>query len=476
MRCFALSLALLTVGRLCGAENELAWPQFRGPAGSALANAANPPTELGPEKNVRWKIAVPSGLSSPIVVGDLLVLTALDNEKLYTIAYRRTDGSEAWRADAGTQQLEKYHKTEGSPAASTPVTDGQRIVSYFGSCGLRAYDVSGKELWRYEMPPATSAGEFGSGVSPIIVDGLAIVVRDQMQDAKIVAVDLGTGQLRWEHKRQSPASYSTPVVWQTSAGKQIAVAGHARLIGYDLASGAEKWTISGIPSGCCSSPVVADGMLLFAGSSPGGTEDGQGSQMPTFDGMLKDLDKDKDGAIAKAEGEAAFGGFFDNQDQNKDGKVSREEFEMIMKFMAEGKSTALAVKPGGAGDITLSHVLWHQTKGLPYVSSALVCDGQYVMVKDGGIVTAYDEKTGKQIYQKRAIATGTYYASPVAAGGHLYFTSLADGTITVLKAGTPQPEVVAANPPLGERTAATPAIAGNTLYVRTAGHLYAFAH
>jgi outer membrane protein assembly factor BamB len=76
---------------------------------------------------------------------------------------------------------------------------------------------------------------------------------------------------------------------------------------------------------------------------------------------------------------------------------------------------------------------------------------------------------------KRSLATGSYYASPVAAGGHLYFVSLADGAITVLKAGSKTPEVVAENPSLGERVAATPAIADNTLYIRTAGHLYAFA-
>ena len=97
------------------------------------------------------------------------------------------------------------------------------------------------------------------------------------------------------------------------------------------------------------------------------------------------------------------------------------------------------------------------------------------MVKDGGIVTAYDTKTGTQVYQERAVATGKYYASPVAANGHIYFTSLDDGTVTVLKAGSDKPQVLATNPKLGERTAATPAIAGNVLFIRTDKHLYAFA-
>ena len=99
------------------------WPQFRGPGGSGVAaEGEKPPVEVGPETNVQWKVSVPSGLSSPIIVSDKLVLTALEDGKLYTIAYNRADGSEAWRAHAPASEIEPYHKTEGSPAASTPAT------------------------------------------------------------------------------------------------------------------------------------------------------------------------------------------------------------------------------------------------------------------------------------------------------------------------------------------------------------------
>src|SRR5919108_5197904 len=98
------------------------------------------------------------------------------------------------------------------------------------------------------------------------------------------------------------------------------------------------------------------------------------------------------------------------------------------------------------------------------------------MVKDGGLVTAYDAGTGKPGYvQERVAAPGRYYASPVAANGNIFFTSLEDGAVTVLKAGSEKPTVVAKNPKLGERVAATPAIADNVLYIRTDKHLYAFA-
>ena len=105
---------------------------------------------------------------------------------------------------------------------------------------------------------------------------------------------------------------------------------------------------------------------------------------------------------------------------------------MAKQFARIGKEITIAVKAGGSGDVSKTHVLWSKDKGLPYVSSAIHYRGQYVMVKDGGLLTAYDVKTGKEVYlQERAIAGGRYYASPVAANGHIYFATYDDGVITV---------------------------------------------
>jgi outer membrane protein assembly factor BamB len=469
-------IAIVTAG-LCAAigsnaEQPLAWPQFRGPGGTGIAEGQKPPVEFGPDKNLKWKVAAPYGSSSPIAAGDKIVMTGFVDGKLYTIAYNRADGKEAWRTEAPAKKIEAYHKTESSPATSTPATDGQRIVSYFGSCGLFCYDLSGKELWRFELPTAVIAANFGSGVSPIIADGTVILLRDVSNGAKLMAVDLASGSLKWETKRMSPVSYGTPVVWQTPAGKEVVAPGHARLIGYDLNTGAEKWSVTGIPSGCCNSPAAADGVLYFAGGV--GTD--ESTKMPPFDAILKGVDKNGDGIISREEAQSSqLKDFFDNQDANGDGKLTRDEWDTIVKFMSEGKNGAFAVKAGGSGDVTKSHVLWKKTKGLPHVPSGLLYRGQYIMVKDGGIVTAYDAQFGKEIYRERAVEPGRYYASPVAANGHIYFTSLDDGAVTVLKAGIPKAEVVATNPKLGERVAATPAIANDTLYIRSAAHLYAFA-
>jgi outer membrane protein assembly factor BamB len=433
-----------------------------------------PPIDIGPDKNVKWKVSVPAGLSSPIVVGDKLVLTALDHGELFTIAYRRSDGSEVWRAKAPALQLEAHHETEGSPAASTPATDGEHIVSYFGSCGLFCYDFAGKELWKIEMPPASTLGNYGSGVSPVIAEKTVVLLRDESNDPRIIAIDITTGKEKWQQKRNSHGGFSTPVVWETLAGKQVAAAGHYKLIGYDLHSGEEKWFVKGMPTASCASPMIFDGNLYFAAWSPGSADD-MAIKPPPFDLMLVG-DTNGDGAIAKNEATAgAIKGFFDSIDLNKDGKITRSEWDDALALVAASKNSAFALQPGGNGDVTETNVRWRKAEGLPYVASAIVYGGQLVMVKDGGIVTAYDAASGDQLYQKRVAAPGKYYASPVAANGHIYFASLTDGIITVLKAGTAMPEVAAKNPPLGERLAATPAIAENTLYVRTAEHLYAFS-
>ena len=229
-----------------------------------------------------------------------------------------------------------------------------------------------------------------------------------------------------------------------------------------------------MPTATCASPVTSDGELYFAAWSPGAADD-TGFKLPPFD-LLRVGDSNGDGALSKSELTLnSLKGFFDTIDANKDGEITRPEWDSALELLAAAKNTAFALKPGGTGDVTETHIKWRKAGGLPYVPSAIVYRGQYLMVKDGGIVTAYDLATGDELYQKRAAAAGKYYASPVAANGYIYVASLADGAITVLKAGGPKPEVVAKNPPLGERLAATPAIADNTLYVRTAEHLYAFS-
>jgi outer membrane protein assembly factor BamB len=143
-----------------------------------------------------------------------------------------------------------------------------------------------------------------------------------------------------------------------------------------------------------------------------------------------------------------------------------------LDFMSRGKNVVLAIKPGGRGDVTDTHVLWSHEKGAPYVASPLFFDGRLYIAKDGGMLTVYEGATGNLLADKERLGVpGDYYSSPIAAGGRVYIASNS-GVVLAIKPGD-KPEVIAKSD-LGESVSATPAVADNTLYVRTAGHLWAF--
>ena len=447
------------------------WPQFRGPNGAGVSESAKPPKEFAPGTNQLWKVAVPSGASSPCVWGDRIYLTAFEDGKLETVCYQRRDGKLLWKADAKAAQIEDYNAKEGSPAASTPATDGKHVVSYFGSCGLVCYDTKGKELWRYVQPTVQSAGSFGTGGSPVIIDGVVVVSRDDIGGCSLLAVDVKTGKKLWDAARPDVSpGFGSPIFWKNKGAKEVVMPGSFKLKAYDLKSGEERWSLAGMPSFTCTTPVIGKEMLYFAGWAPG-KEAGSG---PSWDGMAKPGDKDNDGALSFEESKAiGLDSFFKGMDINKDGKLTPEDFEIMLANMAKGENVLVAVKPGGKGTLGESQVAWKQTRGLPYVPSPLFYRDRVYLVRDGGIVSSFDAESGKPFYQQERIdAIGSYYASPVAADGRVFMTSL-NGRMTVLEAGGDSPKVLH-RADFGERIAATPALVDKALYVRTATALYAF--
>ena len=447
------------------------WPQFRGPSGAGVADGGQPPVEFGPDKNLIWRIAVPGAPSSPCIAGDHIYLTAFADGKLETLCVRRKDGKILWRQSAPHQQLEAFHPSEGSPASATPATDGKRVVVYFASYGLVGYDAEGRELWKLPMPIPSQAGDFGSGCSPILVEGLVLLNRDQLQGSELLAVDAAQGTIVWRAPRpECSSSFGTPVFWSNEGVGEVVLPGQNRMKAYDLKTGKERWTLRGLPTAVCTTPVVGDGLLIFAGWSPGKSD----SPMPPFANIAETQDKDKDGIIAYEEAEAQWQSFFSSYDINRDRKLTQQEWDMFLEILARGENVALAVRPGGQGDITESHVAWKYNRGLPYVASPLAYRDRLYFVKDGGLLTCLQAASGQVVFaQERLGAPGNYYASPVAADGKIYCTAL-NGTIVVVRAGDTL-EVLARNN-LSERTAATPAIVDDRLYVRTDQHLYAFGN
>src|SRR5215207_9815491 len=175
MKLVLVALALNLIGTAHAAP---AWPQFRGPNATGVAEDSKPPGKFGPTEDVLWQIDLPYSPSSPCIWEDHIFVTTFDQGKLQVRDYRRSDGENRWARGFSAPVLEEFNKDEGSPAASTPATDGRVVVTYFGSFGLVCQTLNGAVVWTKSMPAARTAGAFGSGTSPIIVSNKVILNRD----------------------------------------------------------------------------------------------------------------------------------------------------------------------------------------------------------------------------------------------------------------------------------------------------------
>lgn len=453
------------------AAEPAAWPQFRGPNGVAVAAGDHKlPAEIGPNQNVLWKTPLPPGHSSPIVWGDKIFLTAVRDKKLLTIGLDRTNGKVLWEAEAAYEKLEKVHQI-GSHAQGTPATDGERVVSFFGSSGLLGYDLAGKLLWRRPLGPFKN--DLGAGSSPVIVDNLVLLNQDHDIDSFLLAVDKRTGEVVWKVDRSEfPVSYATPVIAEVNGRKQAIVNGSLRIVGYDLAAGKELWTVRGMSRAVHMTPTLGPGGIIYAAGWTSGGDDTDRFDVPTFDEMLAKYDANKNGTLEYDEmPDGPLKMRFSMLDRDKDGHVTREEYDFLRRVFGAAKNRIVAIKPGGTGDVTESHLLWEQRKHLPVIPSPLFYQDHLFLVKTGGIPTTLDVKTGKPIKEDRLGGGGDYYSSPVAGDGKVYFLSQR-GHLTVLS-GAGDWRVLHRSR-FDEDTYATPALIDGRVYLRTTGHLYCF--
>jgi outer membrane protein assembly factor BamB len=448
------------------------WPQFRGPGGLGLGSG-QPPVEFGPEKNVLWKIDVPRGHSSPCILGNRIFLTGLDDGKLVTFCIDRADGHELWRATAPVDKIEPMHRI-ASAASPTPCTDGKRVYVYFGSFGLLAYDLEGKELWRKPLP--VPVVEFGTGTSPLLVDGKLILVCDQDVDSYLLAVDAATGQPAWRVERPGfLRSFSSPFLWKHDGTEEIVVAGSLQVKSYAVKDGQELWSCKGLARVSNATPVAGEGMLLVSSWNVGG-DAGERVTMAPFDEFLAANDRNHDGVLTLDEfPPGPIKDRFSQIDVNKDGHVTREEYDHMRDMFSQAVNQLFAIRPGGHGDITDTHVLWQVSRHLPYVSSPLCYHGRVYAIKNGGMASCYDARTGQTIYQaERMDAPGDYYSSAIGVNGCVYVASQ-KGTVVVIDASNDAAQLrVLARNVIGEQVFATPAVVDGRIYLRTEKHLFAF--
>jgi outer membrane protein assembly factor BamB len=463
VRAFLLASCLLLAVQ-AGAED---WPRFRGPDGSGVSPSTGLPTEFGPRKNLVFRVDVPAGRSSPVVVKDRVVLTALEGEKLVTLALDRKTGASVWRNEIPRPRAAKVF-VGNDTATPTAASDGESLYVLFPDLGLVSLDAAGRERWRLPLGPFKSF--YGISSSPVVYGDTVVVLCDQPKGAFVVGVDRTSGREKWRKERQHVTSegFSTPTVYAPPGARpQLVATGAYRVDAYDLETGEGLWFVGrqGVyPTG---SPVLFDDMVIAV------SEGSDQPEYPSFDAMLAKLDTDKDGRISAEEWshDADFKDHFGWVDIDGDGFAARAEYDAkIHESVVEHGVTGSRI--GGAGDRTAANLVWRYRKSYSYLITPLVYQGVLYLVKNGGIVTTLDPRSGAVLKTGRAAeAIDDYFASPVAADGKVFLLSHA-GKMAVLKAAA-QWEVLAVND-LAETAQATPAIADGRLYVRTQKSLYAF--
>jgi outer membrane protein assembly factor BamB len=441
------------------------WLQFRGPNGMGVAEGVTLPAEFSAKKNLVWKTSLPFARSSPVVTSDRIFITASEGDKLITLALDRKTGKMIWRRDVARARHMPIYRANDA-ASPSPVSDGKRVFAFFAELGLIAYGPDGGELWRVPLGPFNSF--YGMGGSPVLVGNTLIMVCDQRSNSFIIAVDARNGKVLWNKERQNFEAYSTPAIYKPKDGPaQVIVLGSNTVDAYSLDKGERLWWISKVGSYPKGVPVLGNDMVYVT------AEGGDQPFFPVFDESLKKFDKDNDQRLHREEVKAQPEAYehFGWLDGNNDGYVDRAEWDFVRNSTVSGHGLT-AIRIGGQGDLSTTNVVWRIQKSYPNIPAPLIYQDVMYLMKEGGIVTSLNPSSGEVLKMGRTPdALEDYYASPVAADGKIFLIS-ASGKVTVLKAGA-QWEILAMND-LGEEVWATPAIAGNNIYIRTRNALYSF--
>jgi outer membrane protein assembly factor BamB len=478
---------LLLTGSIVSSAEREAWSRFRGPNGTGVSDTTGLPVSFGPDRNVVWKTPLPPGHSSPVLTESRIFVTAhsgtgpspeKDGYALLVLGLDRRTGRELWRREVPRAQTGRRENVNG-PASPSPVTDGANVYAFFQEFGLVSYTADGRERWRKPIGPFNIF--YGFGASPILVDGLLVLSVDQDRDAYLLAVDAKTGRERWKTpKPHAISGYSTPTVYRpTRGGVQLLVPESFQLTSYALSDGKPVWWVRGL---ACEMKSVAsvDAETLYI-NGWGFPQNQPGRQVATvsFEEGLTRYDKNGDGLVAQEEisgtepmdrmlGKGAFPAY----DLDRDGRLNASEWK-VFRAMLAAENGLLAIRLGGAGDMTDTAVRWRYQRPVPQVPSTLLYQGVLFMVNDSGILLAFDPKTGQVLKEGRLKgAIDKYFASPVGADGKVWLVSQ-DGTVSVVSARGDW-EILSVNP-LDDEVFATPVPADGQLFIRTRSALYAFA-
>lgn len=392
------------------AEN---WPGWRGPSRNGLSTETQislhwNAESQGSDSGIAWKTPLPgSGSSQPIVWNDRIFVTSSDGarqETLHILCLARDSGKILWHQRMWGTAPTGFYPGKSSMATPTPLTDGKRLFTFFGTGDVFCFDLDGHMQWQRSL--ATEYGEFENrfahSSSPLLFENTLILQCDHYGLSYLLSLDPETGANRWKTDRpESWLSWSSPQLVPVGKGKtpELVLSGSEKLDGFDPRTGNKLWTIRGMYRECIPTLVYGRG-LAIAVSGP--------------------------------------------------------------------KGPTVAFKPGGRGDVTDSHVAWKVNRNGSYVPSGILVGDKYFVAEDHGIAMCVDANAGKVLWQKRL--GGDFTASPIAAGGMVYFTNEAGETVILNAASLTYDELTRNS--LGEAVYSSPAVSEGRLFIRGVKHLY----
>jgi outer membrane protein assembly factor BamB len=401
-----------------GSVNTVNWPQWRGPNGDGTCDDEGLPTTWSTTENVAWKTPLPEpGNSTPVVWGDRVFVTqpVTAGNRRTLMCFDRNDGKLLWQSGTEWKESDPTHSTNPL-CSSSAVTDGERVIAWFGSAGLFCYDLEGNEIWKRDL--GIQKHIWGYGSSPVIHGDLCYLNFGPGARTFLIAVDKRTGKTVWQHDEpintagtsEAPfssadyhGSWSTPVFRTINGQEQLIISFPFRLCAFDPLSGKEFWTSNGINALAYTSPLVGDNTIVAMGG---------------YNGMT------------------------------------------------------VAVKTGGTGNITESHRLWRHPKTKQRIGSGAIHEGHIYIHNDPGIAECFNLQTGELVWEKRLSgpgSSGTNWSSVMIADG-LCYTINQGGDCFVFRAA-PEFEQIAVNS-LGESSNSSVIAASGQLLIRTHRHLW----
>lgn len=243
------------------------WPVWRGPQGGGHCSDAEIPLQWSETQNVLWTANVPGrGHSSPIVVGDLVLLASAlkDTQEQVVIAFDRASGEQRWQRTIHQGGFEENIHQKGTQANSTLASDGERIFAAFlnnQAIHVTALDLNGEQLWQQEAGGFDSM--FGYAPSPTVYQDCVIIAADNQGGGFLAALRRDTGEFAWRRPRPAVSTYSSPRIASIGGRDQLIISGCSQLASYDPATGEENWSVSALAAATCGT-IVTDGERIFA--------------------------------------------------------------------------------------------------------------------------------------------------------------------------------------------------------------------